>query len=359
MPSSGFDCDRAHNPLDAQIVLSSDAWINHLPGTIQAVFFPVGGDELKAREMHASFVRTFSFRPSQLPLLQLDVSDAERPFRPALQAATHAASSMIQQSAAGRASFGTSAHKSKTLSSQRCDDILGQAEGKFSAMWGKTAWKKTMPKEPRCWGHRADAELFFEQLKTGKECDANWYEGAQGSLGEQNARPPFTAPAPALLGFDESIFSYCSSAIGRKPGYQGRPEDFNDELARRCVEANMNILRILSARVPWNMCQNLRWVVCAANGKLPGQDGQTLQFAEAPNRLDLDEWEHPHSWPCDDGECGEQFAVGDVFFAEACILNRVCLNGDDLFELDPGVSWTCDFDANGYEQLVASLLGQR
>ena len=46
------------------------------------------------------------------------------------------------------------------------------------------------------------------------------------------ATPEYARPAPALLGFDETIYAYCSAQIGeRESPYYGD----NAELASRCA----------------------------------------------------------------------------------------------------------------------------
>ena len=64
--------------------------------------------------------------------------------------------------------------------------------------------------------------------------------------------------------------------------------------AERCVRANVNILSLYGDRLPYNICRNLEWQMCAAQGKLPGQgtnlDGtrdRTIKFAKAPRELEL------------------------------------------------------------------------
>uniref|UniRef100_A0A7S3ADA6 Uncharacterized protein n=1 Tax=Haptolina ericina TaxID=156174 RepID=A0A7S3ADA6_9EUKA len=128
-------------------------------------------------------------------------------------------------------------------------------------------------------------------------------------------------------------------------------------MAHRCVDANRNILRLLSSRVPWNMCQNLQWVLCAARGELPGQSSPTIHFATAPQDLDLDTWHHPTSWPCDtDSGCPHgMFSVGDVFFAEIMLLQQVCSNGPELFQLKKGDHFKCSLDRGRYDQLATLL----
>lgn len=204
-------------------------------------------------------------------------------------------------------------------------------------MGGKPCWESV----------RDDASLpqssdtFFNETLEGRHCDTNWYLGNPGALGSvfggpnfaearqratrqctnaQNARSMFTqctqmcrtlplsatapmhpyaplaaplqwqAHAPALLGFDESIDEYCSQHV--------RPDDPNRPWrvptfsglgahAERCVRADVNILSLYGERLPYNICRNLEWQTCAAQGKLPGQGDHTIKFAKAPRELGL------------------------------------------------------------------------
>ena len=101
-----------HSPQDEQsfigyneVVVASDAWLDHLPWSVQAIFFiecPNGegeanlkyGDaksawasntcgeaEEKAREMHAAFLRAYpEIQPDAFPLLRLQTDNWENPF---------------------------------------------------------------------------------------------------------------------------------------------------------------------------------------------------------------------------------------------------------------------------------------
>jgi hypothetical protein len=158
-----------------------------------------------------------------------------------------------------------------------------------------------------------------------------------------------------VQGFDDTIFEFCSGQLGMQRYFDGKG-NFNAELAHRCISANQNILRLLSSRTPWNMCQNLRWTLCAINGLLPGQDQRKLHFATAPRDLKIETWQHPDSWPCDNGVCpDDKFAVGDVFFAEVCMLHRVCDNGAEVFSLGVGDPMTCVFSPNRFQKLAGEL----
>ena len=271
--------------------------------------------------------------------------------RPSSLAALSARSVLPHLLVSGPSSGG---HQSATGSI--CDVVMKDSESKFWKMWGNEAWQKTHPRQRKCWGKSTEMDDFFSDVLAGKQCDINWFEGAdKGALGLQASRPTFTSPAPALFGFDQTIFEYCSEKLGMQRYFDGHG-DFNEELAHRCVAANQNILRRLSPRMPWNMCQNLRWTVCAVNGLLPGQDQHNIHFATPLSELSVETWEHPDSWPCEDGECPEdKFAVGDVFYAEVCMLNRMCENGDDVFSLAMGDEVTCRFSPQRFQELALSL----
>ena len=81
-------------------------------------------------------------------------------------------------------------------------------------------------------------------------------------------------PAPAVLGFDESIDWYCATHGGR------------GDHAEACVSANVNILSIQDGS--YNTCKNLEWQVCAARGWLPGQMSSEIRFSFRPAELNPD-----------------------------------------------------------------------
>ena len=55
---------------------------------------------------------------------------------------------------------------------------------------------------------------------------------------------------------------------------------------RRCVHSGFNILSLYGARVPYNICRNLEWQVCAAKGRIPGQNSKKIVFGKKPSELD-------------------------------------------------------------------------
>ena len=56
-------------------------------------------------------------------------------------------------------------------------------------------------------------------------------------------------------------------------------------MAKSSIAAGINILNMVGRRVPWNMCRNLEWLVCAAQGRLPAQSTGAVRFATLPGDL--------------------------------------------------------------------------
>ena len=232
--------------------------------------------------------------------------------------------------------------------------MLRDRRHKFHKLWHRIAWLDRNEGDETCWDYD---QSFFDNALQPAQCDINWLEGAYGG---QDDRPPYR-DAPAVLGFDDTIWDYCSE-VRRQPDWGGG--DWNAELARRCVEANLNILRIMfscdscvGSRAGWNMCRNLQWVACAAQGRLPGQGSAKIRFAKAPKELDMRDMDDPHrlrsSFP--GGDDGWHYAVSDVYFGEVCVLSTICRNSWQLFSVERGEDFECDFDEEGFRRLQASL----
>lgn len=215
-------------------------------------------------------------------------------------------------------------------------------------MWGR-AWGYKDASDDGCFDWKG-GQQWFDSLLEGSYCDRNWMQGSHVAPNAWD-RPGFDAPAPALLGFDETILGYCSHLVGLD--FDGG--DLNTELAERCVWANKNVLRLLDPQVPWDMCQNLEWQMCAIHGRLPGQDGMKVSFATAPKDLELVWWTdpagtHPTYKPFQNG-----YELGDVFFAEMAVTFTLCKNRAALFRLEVGETYNCDFDLDGWKLLTTKF----
>ena len=222
--------------------------------------------------------------------------------------------------------------------------MLRDRHGKLWSMWDETGWmRRSAGRGPACfeqgWQH-----FEFEAALQGRGCDRNWLEGT-------HERPVFPSPAPALLGWDETIYAYCAAKLGQAEGpYWGN----NNELAAICTQANENVLRVMGG---WNMCVNLHWQTCAVKGLLHGQGGRELHFSIAPGALDVGLFDRPPNNQCVNGGCSEHYAVSDVYYGEVCVLSHICRNGAVLFSLEVGEPFVCDLDEAAFLGLRELLRG--
>jgi len=233
-------------------------------------------------------------------------------------------------------------------------------------MWAAEPWLLRKDDMASCWDRKRDAhdqwqsaQDYFLNARWGGSCNTNWYEGNAGGhdeniLGAQNFLPTgwFPHDAPALLGFDESIDEHCWAHGG-----------FGSH-AMACIHAGFNILSLYGNRVPYNICRNLEWQVCAVKGLIPGQGGKKIVFGKRPGDLN----------PSPDGgkplgtcggwvpnylqnkHCNGNYATDDIFFLEVCMFNQICKNGDDLWLLEVGQEWECEFDEWRFDELQDILL---
>ena len=178
------------------------------------------------------------------------------------------------------------------LSTQSCRSMLRDDAHPFRRMWAAEPWQLRTEGMASCWDRKRDAhgqfqraQDYFLNTQLGASCNSNWYEGNGGGYDENilgradfnlgsKVGQWFPGAAPALLGFDESIESYCWDHGGR------------GSHAMACIRAGFNILSLYGERVPYNICRNLEWQVCAAKGLLPGQGGRTIIFGKRPGDLD-------------------------------------------------------------------------
>jgi len=202
-----------------------------------------------------------------------------------------------------------------------------------------------------CWEVERDSswttqrkERFFNEIKESTHCDSNWYDGSPGWLGRQI--PHFDDDAPALLGFDEDINWACSGSNGL-------------DHAAACVQHNYNILALFGNHIPYNLCRNLEWQVCAAQGKLPGQSDAGINFATVPSSIDPNDDDGHGLGMCqgfvEPGRGRVGYATVDIYFLEVCIYNQICSNGEELFALDELEDWQCQYDTARFDELQRLL----
>ena len=220
----------------------------------------------------------------------------------------------------------------------------------FRRMWATDGWAKmqpdalTGPHSP-CWLHPRDdaaasqpASTYFEETLSGKYCPMNWYEGNPGILGLRGRPPTFSEDAPALFGADEDIGAYCQNKMKRDYGLT--PSNAFGH-AGNCVAANLNILNVFTDRVPYNICRNMEWQVCAMKGEVPSQGSNAVLLATEPNSLDpkpgsrrplgrCSGWRPPDGSP-DTPTGGFGYTNDDIYYIETCLFDQLCTNGADIF----------------------------
>ena len=79
-PDWGSACGQGNGCRYNEIILRPEAWLDNLPGTIMAVFYPQGGDEDAARRIWQDFVEEYSLDTLDLPLVELNLDSLDAPF---------------------------------------------------------------------------------------------------------------------------------------------------------------------------------------------------------------------------------------------------------------------------------------
>jgi len=227
------------------------------------------------------------------------------------------------------------------LSRATCERLLKQESHLFLRMWGVGSRMQNHVGDDRCWDRdRAHwipqpADTYFDELLRGTHCQTtDWHENApwgnQGNF-RQDA-------APALLGFDNSIHSFC-------PG--------------GCDQFGYNILQLFGS-IPYNICRNFEWQMCAAKGFLWKQASKRIVFAHAPKNVWMDGWppfDQCHGYT-DTGGCDRwtEFANDDIYPLEVCLFSQVCKNHEELFSIEAGEAFECEMDVPGFRNLQSMLM---
>ena len=110
-----------------------------------------------------------------------------------------------------------------------------------------------------------------------------------------------------------------------------------------CGQAGFNILRIDN----WSMCRNVEWMMCVINGKGSYGGGGTgeIVFTYAPNNLWMDDF-NSRPW---------SYIEDDIYYLEICVLNEMCSNYEELWEIGVGESFFCKFDSERWSAAAAAL----
>ena len=134
------------------------------------------------------------------------------------------------------------------LTAEYAEREISHHDSIFYELWSN-GWERLRPGKEACWdGQPGGADAFFEGVRRGTTCSANWFSAAKGDLAVADARARFTGHAPALLGFDPDIYDYCSDLNGQSHSFTGN--DWQAEFSLRCIRANRNVLRVQQGSSP-------------------------------------------------------------------------------------------------------------
>jgi len=251
------------------------------------------------------------------------------------------------------------------LNVAKCDAMMRDPTHIFRQMWEARQFMRLRREGGIPCFERAREDIsrgqassaFFADVKEGKWCDSNWYEGVPGDLGDMNRRPRFSGQAPALLGFDETIDDFC--VADHRYHSNGYYDDWSH--AGKCANSNNNILALWGNRLTYNMCRNLEWQMCAAKGLLPGQGGHGMRFSYPPKELDVFDGgtgkalDRCQGWKPPGVNCQDGFGTDDIFYLESCLYSFVCKNNEELFSLKAGEFYVCKFDGDKFDELQGLL----
>ena len=94
---------------------------------------------------------------------------------------------------------------------------------------------------------------------------------------------------------------------------------------------------------------------------LTRQSSRKIVFARAPKSVRLDG--SPPFGACSgftDKHCDSQWDIGfandDIYYLEICLYSQVCTNGHDLFSVDPGRAFVCEFSESGFRRIQQMLV---
>ena len=189
---------------------------------------------------------------------------------------------------------------------------------KFRILWSETGWHtRGGPNEPSCWG--ADLQGWLEHVAKAEGCRRHW-----GGLG---------TAYPTVFGYKETMESYCNDENGRGWNWWG-------DVAGCCGDAHFNVLRIPD----WEMCKNVEWMWCV----IRGASGE-IRFTKEPAYIDASLSSH-----YSDNMYG--FEENDIYALELCLLNEMCVNGDEIFAKRVGEPFHCVPDEGKWQSFGRDLL---
>ena len=254
---------------------------------------------------------------------------------------------------------GGASNRTQDLTPARCGALL--ASDALSSMWsqppatireanklrkGRHNEARRKRGEPACWEH--EGPRFFERVRDGADCgNTSWFDFVTRADQEASGA---RQPMPALIGFLDDCAKVCTAAARHAITHRSRQPEYK-RLAMACESANYHVLMLWrTASKPWSMCTNLKWLACAAQGRLPNQRRNDLVLASAPTTLLS--LRHDVLYMTD----AHSFSGDLVFHHEVLLLAYMCDNGADLLRI--GVSkgvFQCAFNRTRFDRLAQEL----
>jgi len=212
---------------------------------------------------------------------------------------------------------------SSFLTSAKCSAMMRDPNHKFYKLWANGGIGNIRRRgQQACWDVPW-TDNWFDFVAEGPNCGQPW-----------DWTGPNMPSAPTVFGFSETMASYCNEKSG---GYNG------GDPGNACRRAGINILRING----WNMCRNTEWMMCVAQKKVGSVRGEIV-FSLAPGSLDIDVFNaNPNG-----------YQENDIYYLEACVLNEMCSNGEEIFAAGVGDTFVCDYDRARWNAAAAALMSQ-
>lgn len=229
-----------------------------------------------------------------------------------------------------------------TLGVGTCASMLANRSHVFRSFWG-APWLRMyplcMPLKPML------MEAWVAEMEAGLTCGRNWFAGSPAGCADQSVLPAFTRPAPAAIGFDDPLAERCADKL--KPAAPAGRGDHK----RVCIERNYNVLSLFSDAPSYDVCRNLEWLVCAAKGALPGQQGEGIIADPPPQSVGLDVlWKQSMLR----GAAG-RYSPSAIYPLEVCALSALCSNREELFQLRAEEQFRCRLAPGALGRLVFQM----
>jgi hypothetical protein len=233
------------------------------------------------------------------------------------------------------------------LGVQVCERFLADRTHAFRSFWGI----KFTRMFPLCIPLEEERMAsWVSEMEAGTACARNWYQGNRGCA-DQRVVPAYSQTAPAMIGTHQSVSRRCSNRRG-VPAMPPYPRHSGDS-KRQCIVNHINALALFGSKPRYDMCRNLEWIVCAAKGSLPGQEGSGILTDPPPQHVGVDSLFAVER----DGSVPTWFGFNHPHHLEICMLSALCANGAELFRQTTRRQFRCEWIPGALKKLVVQMAG--